>query len=144
MEFLEGCTATILDAALFAWIPMVERQIFAAALKFSARCLVAKGATWFQRRFARGNNFSLRIVLDRTIFPSTASNTRMVGSNTRFPIERRRARPSETSLAAPLHYNRSHTRRESDLARMRTQHWMELADAALGPGKPPRRHRRGF
>ena len=66
----------------------------------------------------------------------------MAGSDAKFPIERRRAK-QETPLADPLFYNRPHTRRESDLARMRIQHWMELADAALRPGKPSYR-RRGF
>jgi len=65
------------------------------------------------------------------------------GSDTKLPIERRRARPIETPLADPLLYNRPNNRRESDLARMRIQHWMELADAALRSGKPSSR-RRGF
>jgi hypothetical protein len=67
----------------------------------------------------------------------------MGGSDTKLPIERRRAKSLETPLADPLLYNRPHTRRESDLARMRIQHWMELADAALRPRKPSYR-RRGF
>jgi len=60
----------------------------------------------------------------------------MGGSAPKFPIERRRSKPPEKSLAALLDYNRPHTRRESDLVRMRIQHWMELADAALQNPKP--------
>lgn len=61
----------------------------------------------------------------------------MGGSGKRFPIERRRIKP-ETS-PDKLQLNQPLTRRESDLVRMRIQHWMELADVALQPRKPHRR-----
>lgn len=62
----------------------------------------------------------------------------MGGSGKRFPIERRRIKSQETS-PDKLQLNQPHTRRESDLVRMRIQHWMELANVALQPRNPHRR-----
>lgn len=64
----------------------------------------------------------------------------MGSSGPRFPIERRRLKPPELSNEA-FQYNQPQTRRESDLVRMRIQHWMELADTALQSRKPSS-HRR--
>jgi hypothetical protein len=64
----------------------------------------------------------------------------MGSSGIRFPIERRRLKPPELSNQT-FHYNQPQTRRETDLVRMRIQHWMELADTALRSRKPSS-HRR--
>jgi hypothetical protein len=46
-------------------------------------------------------------------------------------IERRRVRPQVEKTSDQFLTQDPHSRRESDLLRMRLQHWIELADAAL-------------
>lgn len=56
----------------------------------------------------------------------------------KIPIERRRNQASESSPIDLLRHDPPHTRRETDLLRMRIEHWMELAEAALEVKKPRR------
>jgi hypothetical protein len=53
----------------------------------------------------------------------------------KIAIERRRDL-AKISFHGFSPYQPPHTRREADLVRLRIQHWMELADAALRSQKP--------
>jgi hypothetical protein len=120
--------ATVLDAALLGWILL-------RYVKTSSGLRRLKNPAVTIRK-------TIQIVPYRTLPNSLTILESMGGPAAKFPIERRRAKPPEVLIPALLHYNRPHTRRESDLVRMRIQHWMDLADAALrtpGPHLKPRR-----
>lgn len=55
----------------------------------------------------------------------------MVGSSSKFPLERRRQKRESPSFSNTTPSSTTLARRESDLVRMRLQRWMELADVAL-------------
>jgi hypothetical protein len=63
----------------------------------------------------------------------------MGGPGERFPVERRRAEPSEVAVEPHRFHGRA--RRESDLVRLRIMHWMELADTALKSQKTSKNRR---
>jgi hypothetical protein len=56
-------------------------------------------------------------------------------SGERFPVERRRAKAPEAVVDSA---QRLPARRESDLARLKIQYWIELAEAALKAEKSKR------
>jgi len=66
-----------------------------------------------------------------------ASFNNMADPVPKTAIERRRDL-TKISFQGLSPYQPPHTRREADLVRLRIQHWMELADAALRSEKPPR------
>jgi hypothetical protein len=64
-----------------------------------------------------------------------------LGPDARFPIERRRTTVKQSPTLG-IDSSKAYMRREADQVRMRIQHWMELADAALNSKQPAfKRHR---
>jgi hypothetical protein len=86
----------------------------------------------------------LPFVLYRTLGGCSGMLQFMGNTPPRTPIERRRSEPPENSLPGLLNGNRPHTRRETDLLRLRIQHWMKLAEAALEHNRRPKRRRAAY
>jgi hypothetical protein len=57
-------------------------------------------------------------------------------SEIRVPLDRRRHKSPEASATFPAQDQVPYARRETDVVKMCLQHWIELADAALGKKKP--------
>ena len=114
---------------LLFWMLLCSVGYFCVTSKLRQVCVAL---TTLQQQPEHDTNCTVSNVAQRSVYPEN-----MGAPAAKFPIERRRAKPPEVSIPALLQYNRPHTRRESDLVRMRIQHWMDLADAAL---RSPRLH----
>src|SRR6266567_788042 len=96
---------------------------------------------WFSLKF--GNYTYCNVSNNCPTFWHSLFAVEVMEIDRKLPLERRRRDSSSYRLPGiPSQHELSYMRREGDFVRMRSQRWIDLADAALGHRKPSSKSRR--